>query len=302
MAYEFLNTTTYSNQLEEQEDLLRYLMDNENPDENTSQFEDVDTDLIQIIEQENDPAVDDQIEAEEVDIAEQDQEYDYSDDDTNTDIELLDFLFSEKKGSSEGAGTMVSAKNFISSDSKIDLGWLKKKSNAVKFGSLDSKLGKYLTTLPEDIREGLIATSGNDQTHAKNSKHYQDKAIDLRFNQKAYDYIANDPVAKELGINMLDPNHGTAKHIHLETKQYGGKTKYNFGGKTLFADTPETLRRGLNNPAYDKAILNLSGINTIRGLDNNQPVAVTDGSKYKVLKGPNDTSKFNGVVYEQILK
>jgi hypothetical protein len=84
--------------------------------------------------------------------------------------------------------------------------------------------------------------------------------------------------------------------------QYGGQpSKYQFGG-ILYADDYETQRIGLNDPNFNTAVLNLKGTNTIRGLDNHQPVAVTDGSKYKVLNGPQDTAKFSGPVYEQKMK
>jgi hypothetical protein len=84
--------------------------------------------------------------------------------------------------------------------------------------------------------------------------------------------------------------------------QYGGKTpKYQFGGDTLYANDYETQRIGLNNPNYNTAVFNTKGSNTFRGLDNHQPVAVTDGSKYKVLYGPQDTAKFSGKVYEKRL-
>lgn len=86
--------------------------------------------------------------------------------------------------------------------------------------------------------------------------------------------------------------------------QYGGSTsKYQFGGNnTLYADTYEQQRIGLNDPNYNTAVFNTKGTNTFRGLDSYEPVAVTDGSKYKVLHGPEDTAKFNGQVYEQKLK
>lgn len=83
--------------------------------------------------------------------------------------------------------------------------------------------------------------------------------------------------------------------------QYGGSpTKYEFGGQnTLYANTYEQQRIGLNDPNYNTAVFNTKGTNTFRGLDNYQPVMVTDGKKYQVLNGPKDTAKFNGKVYEQ---
>jgi hypothetical protein len=74
---------------------------------------------------------------------------------------------------------------------------------------------------------------------------------------------------------------------------------YQYGGSTLYANDPHSQYVGLNNPNYNQAVLNLSGTNIIRGLDSYQPVAVTDGSKYQILIGPDDTAKFNGKVYEQ---
>lgn len=83
--------------------------------------------------------------------------------------------------------------------------------------------------------------------------------------------------------------------------QYGGSTsKYQFGGNnTLYADTYEQQRIGLNDPNYNTAVFNTKGTNTFRGLDNHQPVAITDGRKYQVLYGPKDTAKFTGKVYER---
>lgn len=78
--------------------------------------------------------------------------------------------------------------------------------------------------------------------------------------------------------------------IQAATRQTGG---------TLYADTYEQQRIGLNNPNYNTAVFNTKGTNTFRGLDNHQPVAITDGSKYKVLYGPQDTAKFTGKVYEK---
>jgi hypothetical protein len=77
---------------------------------------------------------------------------------------------------------------------------------------------------------------------------------------------------------------------------------YQNGGNTLYAETYNQQRIGLNDPNYNTAIFNTKGTNTFRGLDNYQPVMVTDGSKYKVLNGPQDTAKFSGKVYEHKLK
>lgn len=296
MAYDYLNTTTYENQLQDQEDMLQYMMDQENAPEGTGDLETIEPDLIEMLGKEDgtDEPSEEQPEPEE------NAEFNYDDDDTNTDMEFLNFLFDEKDVESQGGNSIGQARNFVDGVNP-DLNWLKTKTNNVKLGGLNANISKYLSGLPANLRSGLVATSGNDDTHAEGSKHYGNNAIDLRFNQQAYDFISNDPVAKNLGLKVLNPNHGTAKHIHLESKQYGGKYQ-NFGGKTLFADSEEVLRRGLNNPSYNDAVLKLTGSNTIRGLDNYQPVSVTDGSKYEVLTGPQDTAQFNGSVYEKRLK
>jgi hypothetical protein len=74
---------------------------------------------------------------------------------------------------------------------------------------------------------------------------------------------------------------------------------YQNGGNTLYAETYNQQRIGLNNPNYNTGVFNTKGTNTFRGLDSYEPVMVTDGNKYKVLHGPQDTAKFTGKVYEQ---
>lgn len=69
------------------------------------------------------------------------------------------------------------------------------------------------------------------------------------------------------------------------------------------ATTPEEQYVGLNNLAFDNLFMPLQGINTIRGLDDGNPVEVTDeeGNR-KILYGPKHTFKAKGKVYEKRLK
>lgn len=108
-----------------------------------------------------------------------------------------------------------------------NLSWLPVKDKSVNIGSTNSQLVKYLNQLPTEVRQRLLATSGSDSpsVHAENSKHGEGKAIDLRYDKGAYDYIANDPNLQAMGLTVLPPNHGTAPHIHIQTKQFGGKYK-----------------------------------------------------------------------------
>lgn len=107
------------------------------------------------------------------------------------------------------------------------LSWLNVKDKSVNINNVSGTISNYLSSLPDNIRQKLLATSGNDSdTHAKNSKHYNDKAIDLRFDKEVYNYLINDPAFKKSGLKVLDPNHGTAPHIHIEEMKYGGKKYY----------------------------------------------------------------------------
>jgi hypothetical protein len=291
MAYDFLNTTTYDQQLKDQEDMMNFISQQTASQDQIPTI--TDSDLVEIMGSEDDAP--DQME--EVSDSEGDKmatdTFDYENEqDDNTDMQLMSFLFAEdESNNNEGAGSLLNAENTLSENTDLD--WLKTKTDAVKLQNLGAPLSRYLNTLPSSLRNQLVATSGNDQEHVQNSDHYSNRAVDLRYNDEAYKYMLNDPNRKQYGVKMLNPNHGTAPHIHLD---------YQYGGSTLMANTPAQKHKGLNDMQYDSAVLNLTGKNTIRGLDNYQPVAVTDGSKYQILKGPNDTAKFNGKVYEQRLK
>lgn len=301
MAYEYLNETTFSRDLEQQDEMLNYLTSRAEEFQTDDNFLDFDSDLVEILAANSDdtPEMEDQ---EEGDISQP------SDDGTvdvdienfdDTDMQLLGFLFNEQSPDPSGAGSLRDAQGVVDLENiPTGLDWLKKKTSNVKFQNLNSNISKYLNTLPENLRSGLVATSGNDQDHVEDSKHFSDNAIDLRFNKQAYDFISKDPVLQRLGLKVLNPNHGTAPHIHLESNKPQTKK---YGGNTLYAETEATQRIGLNNPNYNSAILDLVGQNKIRGLDNHQPVAVTDGNKYKVLYGPQDTATFKGKVYEKRL-
>lgn len=104
--------------------------------------------------------------------------------------------------------------------------WLKKKDPSVNLEGMSNRLISYLEKIPQSIRDKLVATSGNDSdAHAKGSAHYKSKAIDLRYSDELYNYILKDSTFGAAGLKVLNPNHGTAKHIHIEEKKYGGKYK-----------------------------------------------------------------------------
>lgn len=153
---------------------------------------------------------------------------------------------------------MIEEKMEASGES-ADVSWLPRKSNNVNVEGLHSTLKQYINTLPDDLKKEMLATSGNDQSHVKGSKHYENKALDLRYKPKLHEYIAKDPLAKQFGINVLDPNHGTAPHTHMYINQYGGEAMRDGGKRKM---TPQEaikaakeVGEGLSTPRpfnYDK--------------------------------------------------
>lgn len=93
----------------------------------------------------------------------------------------------------------------------------KKKSSSVNVKDLNKNIIEYANTLEPEFRDLLLATSGNDDDHAENSRHYTNNAVDFRFSEKLYERMKNDPNRIKFGVTLLDPGHGTANHIHLST-------------------------------------------------------------------------------------
>lgn len=90
------------------------------------------------------------------------------------------------------------------------------KDTSVNIKDIDQNLIGYINTLPEDIQKEVLVTSGNDSdAHSKKSWHYHNKAVDLRYSHKLYNYMATDPNRIKYRISLYNPNHGTGKHLHL---------------------------------------------------------------------------------------
>lgn len=90
-----------------------------------------------------------------------------------------------------------------------------KKAASVNVANLNSNIIQYLDTLPQSVQERILATSGNDSGHAKTSRHYNNNALDLRYDDTIWQYVAKDPNRLKFGLTLIDPDHGSAKHIHL---------------------------------------------------------------------------------------
>ena len=90
-----------------------------------------------------------------------------------------------------------------------------KKYKTTSLSKLDPKITEYLGTLPSHLQQQYLITATSDGKHSKNSLHYTDKAVDMRYNQELWDYISKDPKRHEFGLTLLNPDHGSAKHVHL---------------------------------------------------------------------------------------
>lgn len=294
MAFDFLNRTTIDPQLEQQQQQLSDM----EASQAAAQAHDP-----------NDPQDLEEIQDQDVnDLQEQDEDHvEISDDDadkmaTDThdfeneqpdeiDYQLMSYIMGDGNDSPRpqsrpqmqyGGGTLGSAGTVHSNEA-----WLKNKVNHIKFQGLNQNRSKYASQLPTE--PGTPSGSAYENIQ-----------------QNAIQAISSDPIAQKMGINVM----GNAKTGGAYSSDYQNGGRYSFpgmkpkrqiGGSTLFADDEATLRQGLNNNNYQRAVLKLQGTNTIRGLDNHQPVAVTDGKKYKVLNGPKDTAQFKGNVYENRL-
>jgi hypothetical protein len=146
----------------------------------------------------------------------------------NNDLTFLNSMFDDNNGHQPDNFTDEANvyRNGAKPTTNADIAWLKTKNKSVNLTNLDQTIGSYLNSLPNDYKQSLVATSGNDgDVHVPNSKHYKGEAVDLRYNQDIYNYISKDPNLQALGLKVLPPNHGTAPHIHIERKKYGGKIK-----------------------------------------------------------------------------
>ena len=95
---------------------------------------------------------------------------------------------------------------------------IRTKDASVNLKNIDANLMGYINSLPEEMQKEVLVTSGNDSdTHAKESWHYHNKAVDLRFSRNLYNYMIDDPNRIRYKISLYNPNHGTGKHIHISS-------------------------------------------------------------------------------------
>jgi len=96
--------------------------------------------------------------------------------------------------------------------------WQKKDPN-IDTSKLNPALTKFISGLPKNLQsEVLVTDTYHSHEHGKNSRHYDNNAVDLRFSQNLYDWSLTPEGSswrKQNNITLLDPNHGTAKHLHF---------------------------------------------------------------------------------------
>lgn len=129
--------------------------------------------------------------------------------------------------------------------------WLTK-YKTTPLDKLDPKIKNYLGSLPQELQNEIYITATSDGSHSKNSLHYSNKAADLRFSDKLWNYISKDPNRHLAGLTLIDPNHGSAKHIHLSNAQ---GTKNEFYGEI----DSEGRRRIYEQQGWDLSALNRTG-------------------------------------------
>ena len=108
------------------------------------------------------------------------------------------------------------------------------------FSKINTSITSYLDGLPQDIQSQIVVTSTTGDSHAKNSRHYSGNALDIRISNKKD--IEADPVWKSIaydqsrlskGLTVINPEHGTAPHIHLSAGR-GSENKMDI----LYGKTP----------------------------------------------------------------
>lgn len=143
--------------------------------------------------------------------------------------------------STESDKPMVGSKGGGKTPTKWNL-----KKGAILHQSMDTNLVKFIDHLYTKFdKDKVVITSGIDSdTHSKKGGHYKGKAIDIRvhlkddaYNDPLFKYINETDLRKQFGIKLIDPYHGTAPHIHIESGGYNGvleariREKLNKGGE-----------------------------------------------------------------------
>ena len=196
-------------------------------------------------------------------------------------------------------GRVQPSNQFVPTSGAVDFkagvntqGWKSKVASIVD--GLSEMVGNVTVTSTVRSKQENDAVGGQP-----NSFHLTGDAVDLRPNANL-DAFLSSPQGKQYmamqGYQIIDERgKRSGAHWHLEPakRKYGGAV----------AKTAAQKFKGLNDESLDELFIPLKGTNTIRGLDNGEPVHVTDelGNEV-VLVGPDDTVRMKGNVKERRLK
>lgn len=365
MAYDFLNTTTYTNQLAQQQQMLQQLQDAaasmQTPLGSGFDLNNYDNDLIEIVAGEVPETDNSSSDLMEQPTTQQDDFLDESTPDDRVDMELINSMFTQDEPTPKPRTRTVYVQQDNNNNDNEDTGKTSYDSN----GKVKPRIWQYGGKVPKyqtggTVHDPSLQAISDILIWRNRNKNFVDRAVhpngkpqvqtntlpglnnqgipDYEFSthRMAYDTDRNTgkgriypTLVQKPGDNQLTfldsdqawnyandnneyietPNYKIADYLseygykyaadNLFGTNYAQYMKKQYGGNTLYADTYEQQRIGLNDPNYNTAVFSTKGTNTFRGLDNYQPVAITDGKKYKVLHGPKDTAKFTGKVYEQ---
>lgn len=126
--------------------------------------------------------------------------------------------------------------------------------------NLNQNILGYLNTLEPKYQNMIVGTSGNDRSHSKGSRHYSNNAVDLGWNADLWNRVVTDPKRLEYGIILIDPNHGSGKHIHMSW----GKGKEN--GIDVWMEARRNPYYSKNGAYHDHKIIT-QGIRSTVGAD-----------------------------------
>jgi len=114
----------------------------------------------------------------------------------------------------------------IENSDNVPYDWTKSNSHSLeKYGSAYTGLDPKVTQATEEMLNkfpNLRLTSGKRNWGDKDA-HPIGRAVDLSYDQDAYDYYKNTIVPKYGFNRALDPHHGTGTHIHLGYYRNGGQ-------------------------------------------------------------------------------
>lgn len=113
-------------------------------------------------------------------------------------------------------------------------------------------------------------------------------------NEQGYTWYTDPKTGDTVDVDSSVLNLPRFRKSQLEIGGYG---KYKFAG------TVGEQQEGLNNNNYDSMYFPTQGVNTFRGLDNGQPIHISDSfGQHTILTHPGQTVKMRGVVKESRLK